>query len=101
MKRQWGIARYGSTEFTRLPPRDIDVGWARWLERIDKPDERKRITVLVKGGRRNMPGLPNECQRTIGTKGASAIRAVLDRDVPPRYITVTEDGLVEEDSDDE
>jgi hypothetical protein len=99
--QQWVIALGGIKEIGSLPPRDIEVGWARWLERIDKPEERKRITVLVKSGRRNMPGLPAECQQAIETQGVSAIRAVLDRDVPPRYITVTEDGLVEEDSDDE
>jgi hypothetical protein len=101
MEQKWLISLGGITEFTALPPRDIDVGWSRWLEQVDKPEKRKRITVLVKGGRRKMPGLPPECRQAISTEGVSAIRAVLDRDLPPRYITVTEFGLVEEDFDDE
>jgi hypothetical protein len=101
MEQQWMISLGGSEKFTALPPRDIDVGWARWLEYVDKPERRRRITVLVKGGRQKMPGLPLECQQAIKTQGISAIRAVLDRDIPPRYITVSEHGLVEEDSDDE
>jgi hypothetical protein len=99
--QKWAISLGGCKRFDTQALRGIDVGWSRWLVDVDRPDRRKRITVFVREGCLDVPGLPPECQHTIETEGISAIRISLGRDVPPRYITVTADGLYEEDFDDE
>jgi hypothetical protein len=99
--QKWAISVGGCKKFDTQFLRDIDMGWSRWLVELDRPERRKPITVFVKQGCLDVTGLPPQCKQTIETEGISAIRPSLGRDVPPRYITVTEAGLYEEDFDDE
>lgn len=87
----WQIVS-GPRTFDELGGFDMDVGWAYDIER---GAERRTISVIVAGGRRNSKELPDESVRAVRSRGRSAVQGVLDRDAPPRYISVTTGGLGE------
>lgn len=70
---------------------DFEYGWAYEIER---ERERRPIGVYITSGL-TVRNVPEECVRAIRTDGRSAIEAVLDRDQPPRYIELAQDGVRE------
>lgn len=86
---KWTIVS-GFRQFHELAGRDISIGWARDIE---KEGQARTVTVCVAESMVDLNGLPDECRTALQTKGRSATEAVLDEDVPPRYIAVTSAGL--------
>lgn len=83
----------GPREFRGVGGRDMENGWA-WS--ILRGADKRTVLVVVAGGRAGSRELPEDSREALRTSGRSAVAAILDRQTPPRFITVTNAGLREE-----
>ena len=87
----WRIVS-GPRAFRGVGGRDLDTGWA-WS--ILRGADKRTVFVAVAGGRAASRELPADSREALRTSGRSAVTAILDRETPPRFITVTSAGLRE------
>jgi hypothetical protein len=70
---------------------DIDIGWSWRISRVGAGD--RHVRVEVAGGRLLTTDLSDESRRAIRSKGASAVDAVLDEELPPGRLIVASLGV--------
>jgi hypothetical protein len=84
----WTI-KNGPRHFDTLAGWDIDGGWAYTLER---GGETRSLAVLMAGGQSRQQ-MPHESEQARSTRGRDVVAALLNEDIPPRYVVITTEGL--------
>lgn len=76
----------------QFPRYDMARGWEYTIQR---DEEGRTVSVVVSRGI-SADAMPVDATAAYQTRGRSAVDAVLDQDDPPRYLVITDSGVIEE-----